>query len=241
VIATLRSWVTTPWRLTVVGVGIILFLAAVAFGYVQSASLFHASNSYDQKALACQTRVLGLLPQTTRDAATVSLLEKISSYCYDDLLRNNSLGESTIRRGLYIHQRAENNIILFMVVLITLSGVALAGVQLLTSYNLAATGHAQGDGATDLALEQGKLSIKSSVTGLIVLAISLAFFCIYVFYVYSIKPDITKAVTATHAAAMEDKKPDNPTTAAAPLSGNIDLDSGGLDPSTGPAATTLKR
>ena len=162
--------------------------ALVVFGYVQAATLFHDSETYQQRVLACQDRALHRLPRATQDAATVDLLEHVSEYCYDDQRRIDQVSESSIRRGLYIHQRYENNVILFMVVLITLSGAALAGVQLLTSYNLAATGHLGGVGATDLCLEQGRLSIKSSVTGLVVLALSLALFGIYIVKVYSIVP-----------------------------------------------------
>lgn len=160
--------------------------AFLAFAYVQAASDFHESESYQQRVASCETQSLGLLANDIPH--DVQRLEDVSHYCYDNIRRTDELSKSMILRGLYIHQRFENNVILFMVVLITLSGVALSGLQLLTSYNLAATGHLQGEGATDLSLEQGKLSIKSSVTGLVVLAFSLAFFFIYISQVYRIIP-----------------------------------------------------
>lgn len=205
------------------GAAVLCFLAIVALGYVQSGTTFRESESYQQKALECQNRALDRLPKETKGAITVQLLENISSYCYDDLRRINQLEDSTIHRGMYIHQRLENNIILFMVVFITLSGVALSGVQLLTSFNLAAIGRAQEDGATNLTIEQGKLSIKSSVTGLVVLVISLGFFGIYVSQVYSIVPNATvKDVPQTMAAESQ------PAPAPTPDARGIVLESGGL-------------
>jgi hypothetical protein len=203
-----------PWRVMVLAAAVVGAVALVVFGYVQAATLFRDSETYQQRVLECQDRALHRLPRATQDAATVDLLEHISEYCYDDQRRIDQVSESSIRRGLYIHQRYENNVILFMVVLITLSGAALAGVQLLTSYNLAATGHLGGDGATDLSLEQGKLSIKSSVTGLVVLALSLAFFGIYIVKVYSIIPSAdAKDVPASQAAPPDTASADE---AAAP-------------------------
>jgi hypothetical protein len=40
---------------------------------------------------------------------------------------------------------------------------------------------------SELALENSKLSLKSSITGAIILALSLAFFMIYVIYIYTIR------------------------------------------------------
>jgi hypothetical protein len=145
---------------------------------------------------------------------------------------------------MYIHQRYENNVILFMVVLITLSGVGLAGVQLMTSYKLAEGGHAMATAAKQTAvtaaaaapavtppaatpaqsgdisevwLEQGKLTIRSSVTGLVVLALSLAFFFIYVAMVYTIKIPADPAPADTPSASSAPTAPATPAAPAAPL------------------------
>jgi hypothetical protein len=122
-----------------------------------------------------------------------------------------------------------------MVVLITLSGVALAAVQLLTSYTLASTGHLQGDGVTDLTLEQGKLAIKSSVTGLVVLVVSLAFFWIYIIYVYRIVPSAdAKVIAPTTSAGPIQKSPTSARASPAAPRG-VELESGGLGPPPGQA------
>lgn len=204
-----RGWIT-PARVAGLGVMAILAVALITLGYVEAVTTFRDSESYSQRMLDCDARVLKMMPLPGDPSARVALLGDISDYCHDDILHADHLGESNIRRGLYIHQRYENNVILVMVVTITLAGVALAGLQLLTSYNLAATGHAVGDGPTELAIEQGKLSIKSSVTGLIVLAISLAFFVIYVLEVYAIKPDVAEAKSPVVRAAPAPATPKRP-------------------------------
>jgi len=48
---------------------------------------------------------------------------------------------------------------------------------------------------SEVALESGRLSLKSSITGAVILALSFAFFMVYVIWIYSIhempftKPD----------------------------------------------------
>ncbi len=78
-----------------------------------------------------------------------------------------------------------------MVVAITVSGVFLAGLQLLGSYKLAASGTGKFGDLSDLSVEAGKGAIKgsmhSSVTGLIILVVSLAFFIVYVKWIYAIQ------------------------------------------------------
>jgi hypothetical protein len=75
-----------------------------------------------------------------------------------------------------------------MVVLITISGVALAGLQLAASYRLAVIRGTEFATASELVLNKsGDLVLKSSVTGLFILIISFAFFLVFVLYVYDIK------------------------------------------------------
>ena len=91
-----------------------------------------------------------------------------------------------IRKSAYLNQQIQTVILMWMVVAITLSGVALAGVQLVAGYKLAAIGKAAFDQGGNLSIEHSKISIGSSVTGLMILAISLAFFTIFVYKVYFI-------------------------------------------------------
>jgi len=82
-----------------------------------------------------------------------------------------------------------------MVVLITISGVVLAGVQLLASYKLALAGHGGLAGAgSEIHYSASSVSFKSSVIGLTILALSFAFFLVFVIYVYELR-DISSAAT----------------------------------------------
>jgi hypothetical protein len=63
----------------------------------------------------------------------------------------------------------------------------MSAVQLFLSYRLATTGKDVFTKDSELAIESGKVSLKSSIAGLLILALSLAFFMIYVLYIYSIK------------------------------------------------------
>jgi hypothetical protein len=96
--------------------------------------------------------------------------------------------EQAIRNENFVFQRYENKIIMLMVVSVTISGVILAGLQLLGSYKIASAAKRSMDAAGEVNLGFNNLSVKSSVVGVIILAISFAFFLVYVLYVYTITP-----------------------------------------------------
>jgi hypothetical protein len=74
---------------------------------------------------------------------------------------------------------------MWMVVIITFSGVLLAGLQLWASYRLAESRQTTLD-ANDgqLVLERDRVVLKSSIAGLFILLVSFAFFLVFVLYVY---------------------------------------------------------
>jgi len=76
-------------------------------------------------------------------------------------------------------------VLMYMVVLITFAGVFLAGVQLLASYKLASLGKGELAGGGEIQYSATGASFKSSVVGLVILALSFAFFLVFVFYVYT--------------------------------------------------------
>ncbi|HEV7613304.1 MAG TPA: hypothetical protein VGO37_15600 [Steroidobacteraceae bacterium] len=121
------------------------------------------------------------------DKITPEIWERISGICYNEVRNEADLTDFNIRRSVLIEQQTEGRIILWMVVAITLSGVALAGLQLVAAYRLASAGHGDFASAQEVTLEQNKISLKSSVTGLMILVISFAFFMVYVAYVYTVK------------------------------------------------------
>jgi hypothetical protein len=88
-----------------------------------------------------------------------------------------------------------------MVVAITISGVLLAGFQLLAAFRLANAGRGEFTQGGELSLDQKSISLKSSVTGVIVLTISLVFFITYVKWVYPIRTQIDPEVAASNSSA----------------------------------------
>jgi hypothetical protein len=99
---------------------------------------------------------------------------------YDQLLLNDFV----IRRQKFADNAVDERVNLALVVAITLSGVFLAAMQLMMSYQLAKIAKTDLAGSNELAVEQGKLSLKSSVTGLMIMALSLVFFVVYVKWIY---------------------------------------------------------
>lgn len=86
-----------------------------------------------------------------------------------------------------MEQARAERIVLWMVVIITLSGVLIAGLQVLASYKLAVASKGQFE-SSELSIARDKLSIKSSIAGLFILIISFAFFYVFVFEIYKIHP-----------------------------------------------------
>jgi hypothetical protein len=129
----------------------------------------------------------------------VDLLYKINGFCYDTIGSQLKLDQEVIRRDTFKFQRNENIIMLFMVVTITLSGVVLAGLQLLASYKLALLGRGELAGGVEASYSAENISFKTSVVGVAILAISFAFFMLFVYEVYTIKEISSKEPAAANA------------------------------------------
>jgi hypothetical protein len=118
---------------------------------------------------------------------------KIGSYqtiwrlCGNQIYNNLMLDDFIIRREKFSRQELDERVNLWLVVAITISGVLMSALQLFMSYRLAQNGRTVFAKDSELAIEAGKVSLKSSITGLLILTISLAFFMIYVIYIYSIR------------------------------------------------------
>jgi hypothetical protein len=74
--------------------------------------------------------------------AQIRMLWWVYSLCDAMTSRKLLYEEQVIRNENFVFQRYENTVIMLMVVSITISGVILAGLQLLASYKLASTGTA---------------------------------------------------------------------------------------------------
>lgn len=124
------------------------------------------------------------------------------------------LHDFNIRRIKFLQQRYDEFIMLWMVVVITISGVALAAVQLAVSYRLAGKTSADPLGqATEITVEQNRLVFKSSVTGLAILVISFAFFLVFVleiFVIREINPEKMEGGSSAKPAGTTDVAPAPP-------------------------------
>jgi hypothetical protein len=141
---------------------------------------------YDEaaKVTACQTNAISL---TKPEKLDIRVLQQISELCYEEVRRNDILGDFQIRRSNYMEQRYAGKILLWMVVAITISGVILAGIQLFVAYQLASIGRGEFAQGGEATLERSKVSVRSSVTGLLILTVSFAFFMVFVIWIYTIK------------------------------------------------------
>jgi hypothetical protein len=111
----------------------------------------------------------------------ISLWNLCDRQIYDTLIYD----DFAIRREKFRRQELDERVNLWLVVAITLSGVTLSGVQLIMSFRIAMSGKEYWANDTAFAIEQGRISFKSSITGLAILALSLAFFVVYVRWIYA--------------------------------------------------------
>jgi hypothetical protein len=125
--------------------------------------------------------------------------------------------EQVIRNENIVFQRYENTIIMFMVVSITVSGVILAGLQLLASYKLASSGKASFGESGELNISSNALAVKSSVVGVIILGISFAFFLVFVMYVYTFTTDSVNNERNPYATQESATQVPSPETNAGPI------------------------
>jgi hypothetical protein len=133
------------------------------------------------KLHACRAEALQFLKP---ERPELGLLTQIADHCYMQVRGENLLGDFNIRRSNYFRQQFQGIVFLWMVVAITMSGVLLAALQLVAAYKLASTGRGSLDQGGEITLEEKRISLKSSVTGLLILTVSLAFFMVFVAWVY---------------------------------------------------------
>jgi hypothetical protein len=147
----------------------------------------------DQDAVATCIEKYRVTTQVTK--VDVGALYDLNGFCYNSIGTQLMIDQEKIRRDNFVFQRNENVVLLYMVVLITISGVVLAGVQLLASYKLALAGHGElAGGGSEINYSASSVSFKSSVIGLTILAMSFAFFLVFVIYVYQMT-EISSAKT----------------------------------------------
>jgi hypothetical protein len=107
------------------------------------------------------------------------------------------LGDFYIRKLSFLQQQSNTRVLLWMVVAITVSGVLLAGFQLLAAYRLANRGRGDLSQGGELSLDPKSVSLKSAVTGVVTLTLSLAFFITYVKWIYPVGTQMDPEAAAT--------------------------------------------
>lgn len=146
-------------------------------------------------SLQSQRDIATLLEQCRRQtmvtiqqpSPSIDMLGTISRHCYEQVRGEGVLSELDIRRAAFMDQAYQGKVVLWMVVAITLSGVALAGLQLVMGYRLVQAGYRSETSESEVTLERNKIAVRSSVTGLLILTVSFAFFLVYVLWIYTIK------------------------------------------------------
>ncbi len=161
-------------------------LTSIYFVYVRAQTASPASNiaDHDAKMTACVNQVV---EATKPPKMNVGVYERIWRICGNQLFNGLYLTDFSIRKEKFLRQELDERVNLWMVVTITLSGVVLAGIQLLLSYRLATQGIGDFAKDSELSIQNRRISLRSSVTGAIILGLSFAFFMVYVLWIYSIR------------------------------------------------------
>lgn len=165
-----------PAKVLMAAVLLVLFFRMVPGAAAQPAMLDETA-----KLSACRSEALKLLHPAEVD---IDLLTQISNLCYGQVRGEDLLGDFNIRRTNYLRQQFQGVVFLWMVVTITISGVVLAALQLAAAYKLASSGRGDLTQGGEITIEEKRISLKSSVTGLLILTVSFAFFLVYVVWVY---------------------------------------------------------
>jgi hypothetical protein len=118
---------------------------------------------------------------------TAGLYERLWRLCSNEIFNDLFLEDFLIRREKFLRQNLDERVTLWLVVSITISGILLAAVQLFMSFKLASRGVGEFAKDSEFALENTKLSIRSSITGAVILTLSLAFFMVYVIWIYTVR------------------------------------------------------
>jgi hypothetical protein len=131
----------------------------------------------------CVTETLRLFDP--KKPITAEVLRDAREHCYSLIQGQGLLNDYAIRKLDFFQQYRANGVLMWMVVIVTFSGVALAALQLWLSYQLAVANNSALEANNgELILQRGKLVLKSSITGLFILLISFCFFLVFVIYVY---------------------------------------------------------
>lgn len=207
------SWLPAPRNSWVIltGIAALLLATCLCLSVLRLPAQQPVTVDETAKQSACRTNSIALIKPERID---VPFLVQISDFCYGQVRGEDLLGDFYIRKLSFIQQQSDTRVLLWMVVAITISGVLLAGFQLLAAYRLASSGRGDFAQGGELSLDPKSVSLKSSVTGIIILTVSLAFFITYVKWIYPIETQMDPEVAATHSNLPATSGPNVPITLA---------------------------
>lgn len=165
----------------------VCFVAGVFIGRTFLAPQNATANGGLARTDSIQQCMERLRVNMTPEEFGAAAMENRIDVCYKELSAQSQLDDFRLRTLKYLQQSHDQNVLLWMVVAITISGVALAAVQLLASFRLASAGRGELARDAELSIEQGRISLKSSVTGLLILVVSFAFFTVFVYEIYRLR------------------------------------------------------
>lgn len=165
--------------------------------------------------------------RTTLKPTTLPGIVDTDGACFDRLDRESSLVTTRIRHNAYVIQQQQTRELMWLVVGITFGGVALAAMQLIAGFRLANAGRASFEKSQggSIAVEAHKLSVNSSVSGVLVLALSLCFFYIFTERVYLIQEDGStgkQSQSAGSSGGTVGTMVNDPTTGVQPVSPDVE-------------------
>jgi hypothetical protein len=131
----------------------------------------------------CVADTVGLFGQ--KNLPTSEAFRDARDHCYSLIHAQGLINDFAIRKLNFFQQYRANGILMWMVVAVTFSGVLLAAFQIWASFQLADASKASLQPSNiELIVKRNQLVLKSSVTGLFILLLSLCFFLVFVIYVY---------------------------------------------------------
>lgn len=126
-----------------------------------------------------------------QDEETIANYGALLKQCYNEARYTALLQDFYLRRAKLYNQDIAGSVLLWMVVILTISGVALSAFQLYASYQISVgkeTGQ-EPTGGQEIIISKENISVKTAYVGVAILALSFAFFFIFVLIVYDLKID----------------------------------------------------
>lgn len=171
----------------------IVALASVLFivvGFVIGSNKSVGKFDYLYEKFTISDCIVQLEKYSVSEELSLNTIQNYIDICYNQIHSQGLLNEFQVRRAVFEQQNVADNVLMWMVVLLTFSGVILAGLQLASSYKLATVrDDYEPVKEQEFIVERGKVVVRSSVTGFLILIASFAFFYIYIVHVYTIKEE----------------------------------------------------